>query len=336
MKLKLGYYSEVEGRRTPREALDCGVLAEKEGFDSVWTGDHFHPWVHTGANASFAWAWFGSLGERTTRVSFGTAVTAPCLRYHPGVVAQAFSTLANMYPGRVFIAVGTGEAMNEIPLGFKWPPFRERAERLEEAISIIRMLWEKEFCSYRGKYYRLNKANLYTKPQHPIPLYVAANGAKVAEMAGRLADGLLTLPFPESHYKEVLFPALEKGARNAGRDPSKVEKLVQLQVSYAEDYDKALKSARWWAPTVMPIFFSAGISDPREIESYGRLIGEEGLLTGWFISTSKDEHIKNIERYIKLGFTNIQFQSSSPDESKFIRDFGREVLPYIRDTYQSR
>lgn len=289
--------------------------------------------MHTGAKCGFAWVWFGSLGERTNRVTFGTAITAPTIRYHPAIVAQAFATLDDMYPGRVFIALGTGEAMNELPLGLNWPRFKERAERLEEAIKIMRLLWTKEFANFRGKYYRLSGANLYTKPQKPIPIYVAANGPKVAEMAGRYADGFLTLPFPDSHYKDVLFPALDKGAREAGRDPSKIEKLMELQMAYDEDYDKAVEAARWWAPTVMPIFFKAPISDPREIEAHGKLVSEEGLLTGWFISSSIDEHIKNIERYIRLGFTNIHLQSSSPDESKVIRTLGRKVLPYLRDTY---
>jgi len=335
VKLALGYYSDIT-QRSPTQALRYATMAEKEGFDSIWTGDHFHPWVHTDAKCGFAWVWFGSLGERTTRVMFGPGLTAPTIRYHPAIVAQAFATLGDMYPGRPFIALGTGEAMNELPLGLNWPPFKERAERLEEAIKIMRLLWTKEFVDFRGKYYRLRGANLYTKPQKPIPLYVAANGPKVAEIAGRYADGFLTLPFPDSHYTDVLFPALEEGARETGRDPSKIEKLMELQMSYDEDYDKAVQAARWWAPTVMPIFFKAPISDPREIEAHGKLVSEEGLLTGWFISSKIDDHIKNIERYVKLGFTNIHLQSSSPDESNFIRTFGRKVLPYLKETYGAK
>jgi coenzyme F420-dependent glucose-6-phosphate dehydrogenase len=335
MKLIFGYNSDIT-QRTPKQALEYAVTAEKEGFDSIWTGDHFHPWVHTDAKCGFAWVWFGSLGERTSRVMFGTGLTAPTMRYHPAIVAQAFATLGDMYPGRVFIALGTGEAMNELPLGLNWPGFKERAARLEEAIKVMRLLWTREFVNFRGQYYRLKGANLYTKPQRPIPIYVAANGPKVAEMAGRYADGFLTLPFPDSHYKDVLFPALEKGARDANRDPSKIERLMELQMAYDEDYDKAVEAARWWAPTVMPIFFKAPISDPREIEAHGKLVSEEGLLTGWFISSSIDDHIKNIERYIKLGFTNIHLQSSSPDEPKFIQTFAKKVLPYLRDTYERR
>jgi coenzyme F420-dependent glucose-6-phosphate dehydrogenase len=332
LMLKLGYYSDIT-QRTPAQAIDYAALAEREGFDAIWTGDHFHPWVHTDAKCGFAWVWLGALGQRTNRVMMGTGITCPTIRYHPAIVAQAYATLGDMYPGRVFIAVGTGEAMNELPLGLKWPSFKERKERLEEAVKIMRMLWSKEFADFRGKYYRLRRANLYTKPKKPIPLYIAANGPTVAEMAGKYADGFLTLPFPEEHYTDVLFPALTKGARQAGRDPDKIEKLMELQMSYDEDYDKAVENTRWWAPTVMPIFFKAPIADPREIEAHGKLVSEEGLLTGWFISNSVEEHIKNIERYIKLGFTNIHLQSSSPDETKFIQTFGKKVLPYLRETY---
>ena len=332
MTLTLGYYSDIT-QHTPTEALENAIKAEKAGFDSIWTSDHFHPWVHTNANCGFAWVWLGALGQKTSSVLMGTGLTAPTLRYHPGIVAQAFATLEDIYPNRIFLAVGTGEAMNELPLGLKWPPFKERAERLEEAVKLMRLLWTKEFTSFRGKYYRLSKANLYTKPKKPIPVYIAANGPTTAEIAGRLADGLLTAPFPDSHYSDVLFPALKRGAEKAGRDPSKIEKLIELQVSYDADYDSAVKNARWWAPTAMPIFFKAPISDPREIESYGKLVSDEALQSAWFISDSLDDHIKNIERYIKLGFRNIHLQSSSPHDLDFISDFGKKVLPYIRDTY---
>jgi len=332
MKLTLGYYSDIT-QRDLTEAIDYAAIAEKEGFDSVWTGDHFHPWVHTDAKCGFAWVWLGALGQRTIKVMMGTGLTAPTIRYHPAIVAQAYATLGDLYPGRVFIAVGTGEAMNEMPLGLKWPTFKERKERLEESVKIMRQLWTKDFVNFRGKYYKLRNANLYTKPKKPIPLYVAANGPKVAEIAGKYADGFLTLPFPDQQYTDILFPALNNGAKAAGRDPNKIEKLMELQMSYDEDYDNAVKSARWWAPTVMPIFFKAPIADPREIEAHGKLVSEEGLLTGWFISDDLDAHIKNIERYIKLGFTNIHLQSSSPDEGKFIRAFGKQVLPYLRETY---
>ncbi len=332
LRLTFGYFSDIT-QRTPTKALELGVQAEKAGFDAVWTSDHFHPWVHTNAKAGFAWVWLGAFAQASQKVAFGTGVTAPTLRYNPAIVAQAFATLGDMYPGRPFLTLGTGEAMNEVPAGADWPAFPERIARLEEAVKITRMLWSKEFVSFQGKYFRLSKANLYTRPQNPIPLYVAASGKKVAQLAGRYADGLLTLPFSDEHYKQVLFPALEKGAKVAGRDPSKIEKLVELQVSYDRDYSKALANTMWWAPTVLPVFFKVPIWDPREIESHGKLVSEAGLKTAWFISSSVEDHIKNIEHYIKLGFNNIHLQNSSWDDTEFISTFGAKVLPYLRETY---
>jgi coenzyme F420-dependent glucose-6-phosphate dehydrogenase len=333
MKVSIGYLAAQE-QYTPSQLLEHAVLADEYGFDSIWTSDHFLPWVHTRAKCGFAWVWLAAAAERTRQAMIGTGVTAPILRYNPAIVAQAFATLGAMYPGRVFLGIGTGEALNEIPVGMGWPSFKERSKRLEEAAQIIRLLWTTEWVTFNGKYFKLRKANLYTKPPRPVPLYIAASGPTVARIAGKYADGFITLPFPEDHYRNVLFPEMEKGAREKGRDPSKIEKIMEMQVSYDEEYPKAVQAARWWAPTVMPVFFKYGISDPREIEAHGNLISEEGLKTGWFISADLDEHIREIERYVKLGFTNIHIQSSSPDEKKFIKTFGTKVLPYIKNQYK--
>lgn len=274
-----------------------------------------------------------SAAERTKRVHIGSAVTCPLFRYNPALVAQAFASMSFVYPDRIFLGVGTGEAMNEIPIGFEWPNFKERVERLEEAIKIIKLLWSKDFVNFRGRYYRLRKANLYTKPQTPPPLYVAANGPTVAELAGEYADGFLTIPFPKSHYTNVLFPALERGARRAGRTSEGIDKAVEIYVSYDEDYNKALASIRCWAGTALPFVFSYPISDPRQIESYGRLVGNEQLAKSWCIGTSPEQHIKRIEDHIRSGFKNIHISSSSPDEFKTIQMYGKHVLPYLRSNY---
>jgi len=333
LMIEIGYYAAHE-QYNPNRLLEHAVLAEKHGFDAIWCSDHFHPWVHTNAQCGFAWMWLAVAAERTGRVKVGPCVVAPILRYHPAIVAQAFATLAVMYPKRVFLALGTGEALNEMPIGYDWPSYKERRERLEEAIKVIKFLWARSFVNFKGKYYRLRKANLYTKPREPIPLYVAASGPKTAELAGMYADGFLTLPFPPEHYRKVLFPAVERGAKAAGRDPASVAKLLELCVSYDENYDKALDACKFWRATCIPVFFKYGIFDPREIEESGNLVGKEGLETQWFIATTPYAHIKKIEEYIKLGFTNIHIQSSSPDEKKFIKMYGEKVLPYLKDTYK--
>lgn len=330
--LKIGYQA-VHERYQPLPLLDYAVEAEKAGFDSIWSSDHFHPWGHTNASGGFSWVWMTALAERTRRVEIGTGVMCPTIRYHPAIVAQAFATLANMYPGRIFMGLGSGEAMNEVPLGYRWPPFKERAERLEEAIRVMKLLWSRDFVTFRGRYYTLKKANLYTKPRSPIPIYVAATGPTVAEIAGRQADGFLTTGLAEHQYRDVLLPAMEKGAKSAGRNPDDIIRSMEVPVSFDEDYGKALDSVRFWAGALMPVFFMYGISDPRMIEEHGKLVGDRQLAEYWLIGTKPDDHIKRLEKYIKMGFQHLYVSSSSPDEIKTARMYGKHVLPYIRSTY---
>ena len=328
----LGYASQPDLYH-PRILLDHAVLAEKAGFETLWVSDHFHPWSHTRAQESHTWVFIGAAAARTSKIRFGTAVTCPLLRYNPAITAQAFATLRAMFPERIFIGLGTGEAMNEMPVGYDWPPFKERAERLEEAIKIMKLLWTGDFVTFKGKYYRLSKARLYTIPETPVPLYVAAFGPTVARLAGRYADGYLTTLVNPDRLQNVLFPAVEEGAKETGRDPSKIERVVELGVAYDEDYDEALKKVRFWAGNTLPSMFKLPIYDPREIEERGKLVSDEAMAKAFFISTKPDDLIKPIERAIKLGFNHIYLQSTSPDEAKFFEMAGKQVVPYIKSTY---
>jgi len=332
MPLLLGYKTCHE-QYQPDRLLDHAVLAEKHGFETLWTSDHFHPWAHTGAAGGFAWIWIAAAAERTRKMSLGTAVTAPILRYHPAVVAQAFATLAVMYPNRICLGLGAGEALNESPLGYVWPSPAQRVEMLEEAIIVIKRLWREGFVSFRGKHYRLRNAKLYTKPEAPVRLYVAASGPRVAELAGRLADGILLLP--DLKRSRELLGAFRGGARKAGRDPESLEKVVELLVSYDEDYEAALRSCRFWAGSMLPLFFKYDVSDPREIEAHGRFVGDEAIARSWIVATTADEHVKRIEEFVEAGFNHLYFVSSSPEEPKFIRFYGERVLPYLRSEARS-
>ncbi|MCS7138398.1 MAG: TIGR03557 family F420-dependent LLM class oxidoreductase [Candidatus Caldarchaeum sp.] len=330
--VRIGFTAALE-QYQPSYLLELVPLVEKAGFDSVWCSDHFHPWFHTNAAAGFAWVWMAAAAERSN-LSFGTAVTCPTMRYHPAIVAQAFATLGEMYPGRIFLGVGTGEALNETPLGYNWPSYKTRYEMLEEAIKIIRLLWTSQFVNYRGKYYNLKNANLYTKPSKSVKIYVAASGPKTAELAGKMGDGLLTIPFPESHYKDVLFPALAKGAQEAGRNPATIDKSVEVYVSYDEDYDKALQSVKCWSATLLPFTFKYDIHDPRELESYAMMVGEEHIKKAWLVSPEPEDHIKHIEKHYKIGFNEVHVTSSSPDQRKTIEMYAKKVLPYLKSIYR--
>ncbi|MFC6989763.1 LLM class flavin-dependent oxidoreductase [Haloplanus sp. GCM10025708] len=262
----------------PHEVYDPGRLlrlvdhAERAGFDSVWTSDHFHPWWHTDAHCGAAWPWLGAALERTDDVRVGTGVTAPVARYHPGLVAQTFATLESIYPGRVHCTLATGEALNEQPLGYEWPDYEERRRRLVDACEICRRLWTDGFVDYDGHYWDLDDARLYTQPSSPPPLYVAGQGPRTARVAGRYADGFLTLADVDT-YEETLVPALEAGAEDAGRDPSDVRRIKQASVAFADDERDARAAIRPWTGS-LAVGFDEPVSDPRDIEARGRGIPE--------------------------------------------------------------
>jgi len=323
-------YKTCHEQYQPDKLLVHAVLAEKHGFEALWTSDHFHPWAHTGAAGGYAWVWMASAAERTKNIKIGTSVTAPILRYHPAIVAQAFATLTYMYPDRIVLGLGAGEALNESPLGYTWPSPKQRVEMLEEAVIVIEKLWNEDFVSFEGKYYSLKRANLYTKPQKPPQIYIAAGGTRIARLAGRHADGILIGPGSLEQAKE-LFEAFENAAKKADRDATLLGKVGEILVSYDEDFDAALKACRFWAGSMLPVFFKYDISDPREIEAHGKFVGDEAIAKRWIVATTAEEHIKRIEGYISAGFNHLYFVSSSPNETKFIKFYGEKVLPYLRD-----
>jgi coenzyme F420-dependent glucose-6-phosphate dehydrogenase len=252
------------------------------------------------------------------------------MRYNPAVVAQAFASMASMYPGRVFISVGTGEKLNEEPVGFDWPKFRARKEMLEESISIMRKLWSGDFVDFEGNYYRIRHAKLYDLPSTPIPLLVAASGKTMCQVAGRMGDGILTVAsIPE--FKDFVLPNLHRGAREAGRDPEELIKMVELKVAYGEDYDESLEKCRFWKTT--GIIGHIGLSsNPVEIEKIAEeTVTDERVKELWFITTDMDEVISRVQTYIDAGYNWIQMHSCSPNEEDFIDRFGKEVLPHVRE-----
>lgn len=332
-KLHLGYWCAQE-QYDPNRLLQSALHAEVVGFDIIVTSDHFHPWSDTGGQSGFPWVWIASAAERTKKVELGTAVTTPTLRYHPAIVAQAFATLDNLYPGRIFITLGTGHSMNETPLGFRWPGFQEKVDRLEEAVDIITLLWKGDFVTYEGKYYSLDKAKLYTLPKSKIPIYLATSNPKVAAIAGRRCEGILTNPRGLERYLEII-EAMEKAAAKVGRDPSSLKKCMEFKVSYDIDYKRALKSAMFWAPTAIPRQKREKIADPRELEAAVGAEEEEKIKSTWLIATDVDAIIDRLGEFLKMGFERVYIHSASPNEEKFLNLLGRDILPWMREYYES-
>ncbi|MEM0440201.1 MAG: LLM class flavin-dependent oxidoreductase [Candidatus Caldarchaeum sp.] len=333
LTVEFGFYCAHE-QYDPLSLLDYVVQAERFGFDTVWSSDHFHPWSHTGAHSGFALSWIGIAAERTRTVKVGM-VTATINRYHPALIAQAFATLDYIYPGRIFLCLATGEAMNEMPLGLPWPPYKERLERIRESFEIIQALWTREFVNYEGKHYRLRNANLYTKPKNYIPVYMAASGKQSGYVAGYYADGaVVTARLFEQVYPTEVAPALAKGAADAGRDVSKIKKIVHSVVSYSEDFDKAVESCRFWNATMVPDIFDSAIYDPRELERLGQTVSRETVIQKRFIITNEEDAIRRIEKWIKMGVNEIEFLSTSPDQREFIKFMGTKIIPYVKSTYK--
>ncbi len=306
--------------------LGYTVQAEKAGFTAIWTADHFHPWFHTGARETQAWIFNTTVLDRTQHVPVGTGLTSPVLRYHPAIIAQVFASMEAIFGKRVFLTLGAGEALNELPLGYEWMTTRERRERVIESVRMIRKLVSEDFVNFKGKYFTLRDANLYMRASFPI--YIGASGPKMAEVAGELGDGFLTIKGAE-YAKSELFPAIEKGAKKVGKTLADITKVVEIDMSYHLDYDAALTPLRTQAGTLRPEVFVDPIYDPRVIEKMGSQISDSELAKSFVVAQKAEDIIKPIEQAFELGFDHVYVASLSPDEKSFIDLCGQKVLPYF-------
>jgi len=328
--LTLGYKASAE-QFGPRELLDFGILAEEVGFDSVVISDHFQPWRHTGGHAPFSFSWLGALGERTRRVRMGTSVVTPTLRYHPAIVAHATATLGCLSPGRVFLGVGTGESMNEVPVGVVWPEQKERFARLREASELMKRLWTEERVTYEGTYYHTHDATVYDRPDPAPGLYIAASGPAAARLAGRLADGFICTSGKKPElYRDTLIPAVHEGLEKAGRDPSEIELMIEMKVSFDTDESRALEDTRFWGALALTPDEKVGVEDPIEMERLADALAVERTASRFIVSSDPEEQIAGIRPYLELGFTHLVFHHPGPDQARFLRLYAEQVLPRLR------
>jgi coenzyme F420-dependent glucose-6-phosphate dehydrogenase len=307
-------------------------VAEGMGFDSVFVSDHFQPWKHTDGHAPASIPWLGALGARTKRIVMGTSVMTPTFRYHPSIVAQAFATLAVMFPGRVVLGLGSGESLNDVPaLGFKWPGFKERTARLLEAITLMRKLWAEERVTFDGKFYKTEKATIYDRPAKPVPVYLAASGPTVAKMAGEIAEGYIcTSGKAPELYKETLLPNVAAGLQAAGRGPDSIDRMIEMKVSFDTDRRRALEDTREWAALALSAEEKVSVEDPVEMEKLAAALPIERTASRWIVSTDPDEHVAKIKAYVDLGFRHLVFHAPGRDQNRFLRLYGERVLPRLR------
>ena len=328
--MKLGYKASNE-QFGPQELLRYGVLAEECGFDSVFVSDHLQPWRHDGGHAPFAMSWLGALGARTERITIGTSVLTPTFRYHPAIVAQAFATLGCLYPGRVVLGMGSGESMNEVPLGVVWPDGKERFARFREAVKLIRTLWAGERVDFAGDYYRTEKATIYDRPDVPVPLYLASSGPMATRFAGREGDGWITTSGKgEELYSDTLLPAIAEGAEKAGRKLGDLDLMIEVKVSFDHDRAAAMEATRFWGALGLTAEQKSGVEDPVEMQRLADELSVEQTAKRFIVSTDPDEHVEKIKTYLDLGFNHLVFHAPGPDQAKFLKLYGEEILPRLR------
>jgi coenzyme F420-dependent glucose-6-phosphate dehydrogenase len=329
--LRLGYKASAE-QFGPVDLLDFSIHAEQVGFDSVVVSDHFQPWRHTDGHAPFSFAWLGALGAKTERITMGTSVVTPTFRYHPSVVAQAMGTLAVLFPNRLVLGIGTGESLNEVPpMGIEWPDFKERWARLREAVTLMRKLWSEERVTYTGTYYKTQNATVYDRPPGGIPLLIAAGGPQMAKYTGRVGDGFICTSGKGAElYRDQLLPAFEEGARESGRDPSKLEKMIEVKVSFDTDRQRALEDTRLWGALALSGQEKTGVEDPIEMERLADALPTERTASRWIVSTDPQEHVEQIKFYIDLGFNHLVFHAPGNDQRRFLDLYAERVMPLLR------
>jgi coenzyme F420-dependent glucose-6-phosphate dehydrogenase len=326
--VKIGYKASAE-QFGPTELMGYAVEAERAGFEIVAVSDHFQPWRHHGGHSPAALPWLGAVGQRTERAVLGTSVLTPTLRYHPSIIAQAFATMACLTPGRVFLGVGTGEAMNETPVtGGAFPGRKERRQRLAEAIELIRRLWTDERIDFQGNFYSTANATIYDRPTEPVPIYVAASGPLAAKLAGRVGDGFICTSGKDPALYGELLANVEEGANGAGRDPGAIKRMIEVKVSYDRDREDAVRNCEWWAALALTPEQKEGVEDPIEME---RLADENAdkAHTRFIASNDPDEIAEKIGVYVDLGFDELVLHFPGPDQSTAIGEFAADVLPRL-------
>jgi coenzyme F420-dependent glucose-6-phosphate dehydrogenase len=320
------FYGAAHEQFPPDDLLRQAVEAERAGFDGIACSDHLQPWWE-GGESGHAWVWLGAAGQATERAAIGTAVTPPGPRYHPVLIAQAWATLETMFPGRPFLGIGSGESLNESPLGAEWPSPAGQVERMEEALEIINALFDGERVDHEGPHFRTDGAVLHTRPGRRPPIYVSAFGPRAAGVAGRHADGLWTLADPE--MAPGVIDAYCAAAEDAGREPGEI--VLQAQFSWAEDDDAALEGARVWKGAQPDEYYADDWHDPKAMYEYGeRQVSDDELRDALIISSDPEVHVERIHKILEMEPTSLALMNvSGADPHSAIEVYAEGVLPAL-------
>jgi coenzyme F420-dependent glucose-6-phosphate dehydrogenase len=312
----VGYALSSEEHR-PLDLVRYAAAAERAGFSYALVSDHFHPWVDKQGQSPFVWSVVGGISEATDRLRLGTGVTCPTIRIHPAIIAQAAATSAAMLPGRFFLGVGTGENLNEHVLGHRWPEAEVRLEMLDEAIEVIRLLWQGGYQSHHGRYYTVEEARIYTLPDELPPIYVAASKPNAAELAGRAGDGLIsTAPDPE---------LVEQFDAAGGEGKPKVG---QVTVCFAESEEEARRTAHaWWPNAGITGDLSQELALPRHFEDAAEMVEEDDVAKKVVCGSDPEKYFEQIEQYADAGFDHVYLHQVGPDQDGFFQFAREELLP---------
>ena len=314
--LTLGYKLSSE-EFGPNDLVRYGRMAEESGFEFALISDHFHPWVDAQGQSPFVWSVIGGLAQTTRRLVIGTGVTCPTMRVHPAIVAQAAATSAALLEGRFFLGVGTGENLNEHVVGARWPTVDVRQEMLEEAVAVIRQLWQGGYQDHHGRYYTVENARLYTLPEEAPDLMVAAAGAKAAQLAGRIGAGLICTS-PQGDLVKAF-----DGAGGKGKP-----RYAELTVCWARDERSARRTAhRHWPTSAMNWPLSTDLAIPAHFMAVAEMVTEDAVAEEIPCGPDPERHLGAIREYEKAGFDHLCIHQVGPDQAGFMRFYAEEILP---------
>lgn len=321
---KIGYAAALE-QFPPRDIVDLCETAEHHGFTGVMAADHFQPWVPQQGEAAYVWNVLSAVGQRTTG-DLGPGVTCPSFRYHPAIVAQAAATLEALYPGRSWLGLGSGEALNEHVVGAYWPEAPERIAMMFEAIDVIQKLFSGKDVKHAGDYFKLHTTRLWTMPDTPPPLLVATAGPVTAKKTGARCDGIIT---PGATVEKVagVLSKFDEGARSAGKDPGAMPKLLQLHLSWAPTDEEAMANAMTEWPNGGMKFAKQDVRSPDDFAAMAALVRPEDFTGRMVISADPDVHRTEIQKFLDLGVTQIYLHNVGRNQVEWMELFGREVLP---------
>ena len=315
---QLGYSLSAEEHR-PADLVAFARRAEEVGFTFALVSDHFHPWVDAQGHSPFVWTVLGGIAQATERLEVGTGVTCPTIRIHPAIVAQAAATTADLFGGRFFLGVGTGENLNEHVTGSRWPPVDTRLEMLEEAVEVMRALWKGELTTHHGRHYTVENARIYTLPERPLAVHVAGGGDKAAELAGRIGDGFIGTS-PEAETLQTFAKAGGEGKPRYG----------QMTVCWAADEAEARKTAlEIWPNAGIPGQLSQELALPSHFEQAAKLVTEDALAEAFPVGPDPERHLSTIRQYFDAGYDHVYVHQVGPDQEGFFTFYEKEILPKL-------